>query len=248
MKVAIIGGSGVNDLDLLKTKEASIETPFGEVTFYHGLFRGEEVIFLPRHNKGHTLPPHLINYRANIKALKDLGVKRVLATSAVGSLRADLPPGSLVLLNQFLDFTKRRVLSFDETEVKHLDFTEPYCPKIRQILKEELSLLNLESQEGCYVCTEGPRYETPAEVKMFSQLGGDVVGMTNIPEVTLAKEAGICYACLATVTNLGAGIQKNPLKHEEVIEVMNANASNLRRLLEKVIPRLQTDPHKCTCF
>lgn len=248
MIIAIIGGSGVYDPDLFQTKECEIETPYGEVIYYRGFYDGEEIIFLPRHGKGHTVPPHLINYRANISALKMLGVERILATSAVGSLKDDLVPGTFVVLNQFLDFTKRRALLFDESVVKHIDFTVPYCSNISDIVIEELSSLGLGNKQGCYVCVEGPRYETPAEVKMFSSLGGDVVGMTNVPEVTLAKEAGICYGCVATVTNFGAGISATPLNHEEVVQVMNSSATHLKKLLEKVVPRLQKDNKKCQCF
>lgn len=247
MIVAIIGGSGVYDPDLFQTVEDSLETSFGKVTFYRGFFNDKEIIFLPRHGKGHSVPPHLINYRANIAALKALGVSRILATSAVGSLTEELAPGTFVLLDQFLDFTKRRALLFNETEVKHIDFTEPYCLGIRSIVKEELEKMNLNYFEGCYVCTEGPRYETPAEVRMFRQLGGDVVGMTNVPEVTLAREAGICYACIATVTNFGAGISQTPLNHEEVVEVMNANASKLKKLLANALLRLQNEEKSCSC-
>ncbi len=247
MIVGIIGGSGVYDPDLFQTVMDIVETPYGQVTLYRGKYEGQEVIFLPRHGKGHSVPPHAINYRANIAALKIVGVKRVLATSAVGSLKPQLHPGSLVLLNQFLDFTKRRPLMFDETIVKHIDFTEPYCPDIRNILAKELDKRGFKFSEGCYVCTEGPRYETPAEVKMFASLGGDIVGMTNIPEVTLAREAGLCYACIATVTNYGAGISSTPLRHEEVIEVMNANALSLRKLLEGALPLLQTKAKTCSC-
>lgn len=245
MKVGIIGGSGVYDAELFQTIADKITTPYGEVEFERGVFGGEEIFFLPRHGKGHSVPPHLINYRANIAAFKMLGVERILATSAVGSLRAELVPGTFVILNQFLDFTKRRALLFDETQVKHLDFTEPYCRQINAILKEELQSLGIKNAEGCYVCTEGPRYETPAEVKMFAQLGGDVVGMTNVPEVTLAKEAEICYSCICTVTNLGAGISEEPLEHEKVVEVMKANSKNLKKLLLKAIPRLQQEPKTC---
>ncbi|MFA6694033.1 MAG: MTAP family purine nucleoside phosphorylase, partial [Bacillota bacterium] len=190
MKVGIIGGSGIYDSEVFQTSVDSINTPYGKVVFERGVLQDEEIFFLPRHGKGHSIPPHLINYRANIAAFKELGVERILATSAVGSLRADLSPGTFVVLNQFLDFTKRRALLFDETSVKHIDFTEPYCKKINTVLRQELKNLGIKNEEGCYVCTEGPRYETPAEVKMFSLLGGDVVGMTNVPEVTLAKEAG----------------------------------------------------------
>ncbi|WPD20269.1 S-methyl-5'-thioadenosine phosphorylase [Thermaerobacter composti] len=251
MRLAIIGGTGVYDPAILEdVREETVVTPYGRATVRIGTFRGLEVVFLARHGAGHTVPPHRINYRANIYALAALGVRRVVATAAVGSLRRALAPGHFVLVDQFLDFTKNRVATFfegGEQGVVHVDVTEPYCPEIRARLAEAGAALGLAvTNGGVYVCTEGPRFETPAEIRMFERLGGDVVGMTSVPEVVLAREAGLCYATVAMVTNYAAGMAGQPLTHEEVLEVMAANGANLRRLILEALPGLAAAP-TCRC-
>ncbi|WP_042501538.1 S-methyl-5'-thioadenosine phosphorylase [Thermaerobacter marianensis] len=251
MRLAIIGGTGVYDPEILEdVREETVVTPYGRATVRIGTFRGLEVVFLARHGAGHTVPPHKINYRANVYALAALGVKRVIATAAVGSLRQALAPGHFVLVDQFLDFTKNRISTFfegGEEGVVHIDVTEPYCPEIRARLAEAGKALGLPvTNGGVYVCTEGPRFETPAEIRMFERLGGDLVGMTSVPEVVLAREAGLCYATVAMVTNYAAGMAGQPLTHEEVLEIMAANGANLRRLILEALPRLAAEP-ACPC-
>ncbi|GAB6875661.1 hypothetical protein JCM13210_03870 [Thermaerobacter litoralis] len=251
VRLAIIGGTGVYDPEILDdVREETVVTPYGRATVRIGTFRGLEVVFLARHGAGHTVPPHKINYRANIYALAALGVRRVVATAAVGSLRQAFGPGHFVLVDQFLDFTKNRVSTFfegGEAGVVHIDVTEPYCPEMRRHLEEAGRALGLPvSNGGVYVCTEGPRFETPAEIRMFERLGGDLVGMTSVPEVVLAREAGLCYATIAMVTNYAAGISGQPLTHEEVLEIMAANGTNLRRLILEALPRLAEEP-ACPC-
>ncbi|HLN65597.1 MAG TPA: S-methyl-5'-thioadenosine phosphorylase [Symbiobacteriaceae bacterium] len=236
VRLAIIGGTGVYDPRILENiREEVIATPYGEALVRIGTYGGEEVAFLARHGKGHTVPPHLINYRANIMALKQLGVERVIATTAVGSTNPDMKPGDFVLIDQFLDFTKNRAATFfegGEIGVVHTDFTEPYCPECRAILAAAAKALPITVHNGgCYVCSEGPRFETPAEIRMFQKLGGDLVGMTNVPESVLAREAGLCYATVSMVTNFGAGISPTALTHEEVLEVMAENGENLKKLI-----------------
>ncbi|NMB12628.1 MAG: S-methyl-5'-thioinosine phosphorylase, partial [Firmicutes bacterium] len=198
-RLAIIGGTGVYDPNMLQDiREETVATAYGMVDISLGSFQGVDVVFMQRHDRGHTLPPHKINYRANMWALKELGVTKVLATSAVGSLDESMEPGHLVLLDQFIDFTKTRPFTFYDGEggqVVHTDFTEPYCGTMRGIIDQAAAELGLPlHSKGCYVCVEGPRYETPAEILAYRRLGGDVVGMTNVPEVVLAREAGLCYA------------------------------------------------------
>jgi 5'-methylthioadenosine phosphorylase len=236
IRLAIIGGTGVYDPRILENiREEVVGTPYGDALVRIGTYGGEEVAFLARHGTGHTVPPHLINYRANVSALKQLGVERVIATTAVGSTNPNMKPGDFVLVDQFLDFTKNRISTFfegGEVGVVHTDFTEPYCPECRAVLAEAAQALPITVHNGgCYVCTEGPRFETPAEIRMFAKLGGDLVGMTNVPESVLAREAGICYATVSMVTNFGAGISPTALTHEEVLEVMAHNAENLKRLI-----------------
>ncbi|MGI6142363.1 MAG: S-methyl-5'-thioadenosine phosphorylase [bacterium] len=250
IKVAIIGGTGVYDLDFLSEKKTTtVSTPFGAVSLQTGLYQGIGTAFLARHGHDHSVAPHRINYQANLWALKTLGIQRVLATAAVGSLRRELPPGHLVLVDQFIDFTKQRPLTFFEGQdspVVHTDFTEPYCPELRRYLLESAPAGCWLHNRGVYVCTEGPRFETPAEIRLFAQLGGDVVGMTGIPEVVLARELGLCYATIALVTNYGAGLSSQPLTHQEVLECQQANANNLRSLLQNTLPRLKGNPG-CQC-
>lgn len=251
VRLAIIGGTGVYDPRILENiREEEIQTPYGGVNLRIGTYAGEEVAFLPRHGAKHSVPPHLINYRANIWALKMLGVERVIATTAVGSVNRTMKPGDFVLIDQFLDFTKQRQHTFfegGEVGVVHTDVTHPYCPECRQVLAEAAKDLPVTvHQGGTYVCTEGPRFETPAEIRMFANLGGDLVGMTNVPEVVLAREAGLCYATVSMVTNFGAGISPNALTHEEVLEVMAANAENLKRLVMGTLTNIPRD-RGCEC-
>lgn len=251
ISLAIIGGTGVYDPKLLENvQRLEIDTRYGTALLTKGVFQGQEAVFLARHGVKHGTPPHKVNYRANIAALVKLGVTRVIATAAVGSLNESMPPGAMVLLGQFLDFTKVREATFfdgEEAGVVHTDFTEPYCPKLNRSLLTAAKSAELELLTGgVYVCTEGPRFETPAEIKMFKQLGGDLVGMTNVPEVVLAREAGLCYATVALSTNFAAGISPTVLTHHEVLAVMAENVDKVRRLLMEVIPVLN-DNMDCNC-
>lgn len=253
MRLALIGGTGVYDPAVLEApRELSVETPYGLVHLVAGRFPGgEEVAFLARHGRHHSVPPHRVQYRANIWALHQLGVERVIATAAVGSLREELGPGTFVLVDQFLDFTHGRPSTFYDREgegVAHVDVSEPYCPELRGLLEEEAQGLGIPVRNGgVYVCTEGPRYETPAEIRAFRLLGGDVVGMTSVPEVVLARELGLCYATVAMVTNLAAGISDRPLTHREVNEVMERNGERLRALLRATLGRIPTGRSRCRC-
>lgn len=249
--IAIIGGTGVCDLKLLDhIHDGYMDTFYGTIHYVKGAYKGKDIVFLPRHGKTHSIPPHLINYRANILGLKRLGVTAILATTAVGSLNPDYKPNEFVLPDQFLDFTKLRHTSFfdgGENGVVHVDMTSPYCQTLRKTITDAGTLLeNYDIHPtGTYVCTEGPRFETPAEIKMFEELGGDLVGMTNVPEVCLAREAEICYATVSMITNFAAGISPTPLTHSEVLECMAQNSQRLRTLIMKTIEIYQdTD---CDC-
>lgn len=251
-KIAIIGGTGVYDPQMLdNVKEMEVETPYGSVKFKTGDYNGCPVAFLARHGGNHSIPPHMINYRANIWALKKIGVQKIIATTAVGSLNPNMKPGDFVLVNQFLDFTKSRVTTFYEggdRGVAHLDVTNPYCPALREVIKNAAQKSGISVHNGgVYVCTEGPRFETPAEIKMFAMLGGDLVGMTNVPEVNLANEAEMCYSTVSMVTNFAAGISEQALTHTEVLETMAANSSNFKKLIMATIEHLNTDNSDCAC-
>ncbi|OAT81283.1 S-methyl-5'-thioadenosine phosphorylase [Desulfotomaculum copahuensis] len=248
VRIALIGGTGVYDPNILSDiREEKIATPFGTAKVKTGVYRGREVAFMARHGEDHSVPPHLVNYRANIWGLRKLGVKNIFATAAVGSLNPQMGPREFVFADQFLDFTRSRPQTFVEKGVVHLDMTDPYCPELRRLLSRAAAELDLKHHvAGTYVCTEGPRFETPAEIRMFRQLGGDLVGMTSVPEVVLAREAGMCYAAIAMVTNFAAGISPTRLSHQEVVDVMAANVDNLRRLAMRTIEML--DPERgCLC-
>jgi 5'-methylthioadenosine phosphorylase len=228
----VIGGTGFYDMGSATLKEKKlVETKFGPVTaFIYVSDGGEEFAFLPRHGEGHSIAPHKINYRANIMALKQLGVERIIGVCSVGSLRKDIAPGDIVLVDQFLDFTKGRPDTFfeEEGEVVHTDVTEPYCLEMRACIGGMPTKGFKLHKKGTYVCAQGPRFETAAEIKMFAALGGDVVGMTGVPECVLARELGMCYACLAVVTNYAAGIGDRPFTHEDVVEQMKKAGAMLR--------------------
>lgn len=250
-QIAIIGGTGVYDPALLEDiKEQLVATRFGEVKVLTGKYQGEEMAFIPRHGADHSVAPHLINYRANIMALHQLGVSCIIATAAVGSLLLDFKPGEYVLADQFLDFTKVRQHTFyegGEDGVVHCDMTVPYCPEMRAaILKAGQEKGLTVHNGGTYVCTEGPRFETAAEIEMFKQLGGQVIGMTSVPEVCLARELGICYANISIITNYAAGISPGILTHAEVVEMMQGSIHNIRYLIMesvKYIPQVRA----CDC-
>ncbi len=249
MKIAIIGGTGVYSPEVMQdTQEKMVSTPYGDVSFLQGQHKNMEVYFLARHGLKHSLPPHKINYRANIWALKEERVEKIISTNAVGSMSIDMKPGSLVLIDQFIDFTKQRPFTFfdgEEKEVIHTDFTEPYCPQLKEIIAEAGNNYKFDiAHKGTYACSEGPRFETAAEIKMFRTLGADLVGMTNVPEVVLARELGFCYATICVVTNYAAGISEDVLTHEEVLEMMDRNIADTRRLIMDAIALI---PEKTTC-
>lgn len=252
IKTAIIGGTGIYNPDALENRrEVLQETRYGAVAITIGTHQGIELAFIPRHGSKHSVPPHLINYQANILALYKLGVRNILATAAVGSLNYDFRPGQFVLVDQFLDFTKSRPSTFYEggdMGVVHCDMTVPYCPRLRSALVQAANNLNYTViNGGVYVCTEGPRFETAAEISVYKLLGGDVVGMTSVPEVCLARELGMCYATVATITNFAAGISPTILTHSEVYEVMKNNTSAVRKLLLESALHIEAQDTGCDC-
>ena len=251
IKIAIIGGTGVYDPNILENvRQFETNTPYGTVCYKVGDFAGKSIAFIPRHGNKHSIAPHLINYRANIWAMKKIGVSNILATAAVGSLYFPMKLDDFVLVDQFIDFTKNRIMTFYEggkRGVVHVDLTNPYCPALRDKLLVTAQNIGINVHlQGTYVCTEGPRFETPAEIAMFSKFGGHLVGMTNVPEVILAREAEMCYATIAMVTNFAAGISKAPLTYHEVIEIMNQNTENLKTLLMNTIKLIDIEAD-CSC-
>ncbi|MEM2856119.1 MAG: S-methyl-5'-thioadenosine phosphorylase [Candidatus Nitrosocaldaceae archaeon] len=250
-EIAIIGGTGVYDQDMLEdTKEVKVYTPYGDTSdmITIGYYKDRRIAFLPRHGKEHRIPPHKIPARANIWALKELGVKRILAPAAVGSMRDELEPGDIVIVDQFIDFTKKREYTFyDGGEVCHISVADPFCEEIRPITIDAAKRLGLQVHEkGTYVCIEGPRYSTRAESRFFRDyLKADVIGMTLVPESILAREMEICYVSIATVTDYDVWAEK-PVSTKDVIETLRKNVKNTKMLLREVIPNIPSD-RKCSC-
>ncbi len=251
MKIGIIGGTGVYDSSFIKNSmKCHITTKYGEIPYIKGTRGATEIFFLERHSAGHKLIPSNVNYKGNITALKELNVDLIISTAAVGGIN-NCSVGDFVLLDDFMDFTKNRSYSFFDEKgsgVMHVDMTEPYCREIRKNLIKAFNALKAPLvHRGTYICTEGPRFETPAEIKMYKMLGGDVVGMTNVPEVILAREASLCYATIALVTNYAAGISNNPLTHREVSENMNKMMATLKSALEYFIDHIELNNWCCNC-
>lgn len=246
-EIAIIGGTGLESL-LEGAEQIRIGTPYGlPPPLSVGKVQEKSVVFLPRHGLRHSVPPHKVNYRANIYALHKMGVKRIIATNAVGAINLDFKVGDLVVPHDLIDFTKQRRLTFyDDAPVTHVDFTQPYCPEICKalILKAKETFDSVRDQ-AVYVCTEGPRFETPAEIRMFRALGCDVVGMTGVPEAALGRELGMCYAALCFVSNMAAGIG-NRITSQEVVETSRLVGSEIHKVLMEAIPYLPKT-RSCLC-
>lgn len=244
-KLAIIGGTGLTKLNGLEIKSSEkIETPFGtpSAPLSIGEISGRELIFLPRHGGSHTIPPHKINYRANIWALKQAGAEQVIAVNAVGGIRADMTPGHLIVPDQIIDYTHSRINTFFEEgleHVTHIDFTEPYCESLRQSLIRagEASGLAVIG-EGTYAATQGPRLESAAEINRLERDGCDLVGMTGMPEAALAREMELCYGCVSVVANMGAGRSDEELTMEMIERTLVGGMADVKRLLEQAITQL----------
>lgn len=246
-RIAVIGGSGLESL-LQASKVVHIETPYGTPPpISVGVIGREEVAFLPRHGPKHDLPPHKINYRANLHSLKQVGVERIIATNAVGAINTAYNPGELVIPSDILDMTKSRSGTyFDAAPVTHIDVTEPYCPELSNILIESCKRIGVQPHDKAILAaTEGPRYETPAEIRMLEKLGGDIVGMTGAPEVFLARELEMCYSTLCFISNKAAGMQKR-LSHVEVINVAKRMLPSMQQAIRAAVERIPTQ-RSCTC-
>jgi 5'-methylthioinosine phosphorylase len=246
-ELAIIGGTGLTTLKNLEiVKREVVHTPFGEPSgpLTHGILSGMQVVFLARHGHGHTIPPHRINYRANIWALHNTGVKKVIAVAAVGGIADDLRPGVLAIPDQIIDYTAARESTFFAdglSHVTHIDFTEPYCEELRRVLINACTLTKLDFvPSGTYATTEGPRLETAAEVERMARDGCTMVGMTGMPEAALARELELCYATCAVVVNKAAGRGTGPITMQEIEQTVNQGMEKVRMLLENVVPLLNS--------
>lgn len=247
IKLAIIGGTGLSKLvNLTEVHKRVIKTPYGEpsspITF--GQLNGVEVAFMARHGYGHTIPPHRINYRANIWALKEVGVTDVIAVAAVGGISESMEPGSLVLPHQLIDYSWGRPSTFFEDDlehVTHIDFTNPYSMALRMYLSKAMRRVKLPClQEAVYACMQGPRLETAAEIKRLERDGCDIVGMTGMPEAALARELKLNYACCAVVVNWAAGIDGDEISMHEIEEFAQKGMSNVDKMLKAFIQEMKT--------
>lgn len=247
----VIGGSGVYHIPGLEIRdEVALQTPCGTPSdvYRTGMLAGREIVFLARHGSCHTLQPHRINYRANILGFRQMGVQRLLSVGAAGSINAALRPGMITVPDQIIDQTSGRITTFyDQDEVVHIDFTEPFCNDLRGYVisasgRTETSV----APKATYVCVNGPRLETAAEIRTYAGWGADIIGMTAMPEAGLAREAGICYAGISVITNYAAGISGDRLTTAEVKETMLRAEETLRSILLQFFLS-DFRPRACSC-
>ena len=272
VSIGIIGGTG-SDIELENAEDVKAYTPYGKTSDFIkvGFFKDKKIAFMPRHGAGHTIPPHNLNCRANLWALKELGVKCVISPSAVGSLKKEIVKGQFIMVDQYIDRTRKRMDTYYEGgQVCHISQADPFCSYMNNLFYEsgkKISGLKIQNG-GTYVCIEGPRFSTRAESRMFRSWGGDIIGMTVYPEVVLAAEKELCYCTIAMVTDLdvwagkcskcgivelrekcekcGGPVQKLAVSIEEILETMDKNADYLKKLLELVIPKIDTE-RDCPC-
>ncbi|MHB8324576.1 MAG: S-methyl-5'-thioadenosine phosphorylase [Candidatus Dormibacteria bacterium] len=251
--VGIFGGSGLYQL-LDDARELTVDTPFGPPSdsVWVGDVGGRQVAFMPRHGRGHTIPPHRINFRANLYALQKVGVNRILGPCAVGSLQPELAPGDVVIADQFVDRTWGRADTFwDGPVVNHVSPADPYCPELTRLAAEASRRQGATVHEGqTMVVIQGPRFSSRAESRWYRGQGWAIIGMTGYPEVVLARELGLCYASVAVVTDYDSGLEGSPhvqpVSHEEVLRVFAANVDRLRALLLDLV-RAVPDQPGCQC-
>ena len=235
--IGLIAGTGFYDLPALKDGESrELDTLYGKAQIRSGEWNGARLIFLTRHGVGHSIPPHLINYRANIKAMKDLGVEQIIAINVVGGINPKLSPGDLCLVDDFIDFTSGRQHTFSDGSkpgVQHVDLTRPYDAKIQSALRQSARESGILLHEnGVYAGFNGPRFETPSEIRLAALAGATVVGMTGCPEVSLAREIGIAYASMALVVNPAAGLSEAEITMDEINKALDLGKSKALTVIE----------------
>ncbi|NWF75683.1 MAG: S-methyl-5'-thioadenosine phosphorylase [Nitrospirae bacterium] len=250
--IGIIGGSGLYEIEGITINEVrELSTPYGTPSdkYIIGQFSGKDIVFLPRHGSLHCIPPHKINYRANIQGFKDIGVKRLISIGAAGGISPGMSPGTIVVPDQIIDMTKGRESTFFEGQdgVIHIDLTEPYCNLMRSAILDAARNAKIEVKESAtYICVEGPRLETKAEIKYFSLIGADIVGMTAMPEAVLSREAEICYAGISIVTNFAAGINEKRLTATEVVDMMKNRSQQIKDILKELLKIIPIE-RNCSC-
>ena len=254
-KIGIIGGSGLYQMpELSDVKEVEVDTPFGRPSdaFFIGTLENNRVAFLPRHGRGHRLTPTEVPFRANIYAMKLLGVERILSASAVGSLQEQYAPLDMVIPDQFFDRTRARAREstfFGDGIVAHVSFAHPVCDELGDVLEQACKVADVKvHRRGTYICMEGPAFSTKAESEVYRSWGMDVIGMTNIQEAKLAREAEICYATLALVTDYDCWHPAHDaVTVETVIEYLNKNVRNAQMIMKAAVKSLRNAPRDCKC-
>ena len=252
-EIGVFGGSGFYEF-AAGAEEIAVDTPYGAPSDRITLatIAGRKVAFLPRHGRDHRFPPHLVNYRANAYAMKKLGVSRIIGPCAAGSLQPDIKPGDFVISDQLVDRTHSRPDTFIQGPVvQHLSFADPYCPAMRRAALEQAQALGITAHDGgTMVVIQGPRFSTRAESRWFSGNGWHVIGMTQYPEVPLARELGMCYLNIALITDFDAGLEGRPevkpVTHEEVLKVFDSNVDRVKQLLYRIIEHLPPE-RSCHC-
>ncbi|HEY7711678.1 MAG TPA: S-methyl-5'-thioadenosine phosphorylase [Candidatus Entotheonella sp.] len=251
-KIGVIGGSGLYAMSRLENvQEVQVETPFGAPsdTYITGTLQGRDMVFLPRHGRGHRIAPSALNFRANIYGLKELGVEWVLSVSAVGSMREDIHPGDLVLPDQFFDRTRSRVSTFfDRDVVVHVAFADPVCSVLARALHEAATQTSATVHlGGTYLCIEGPQFSTRAESNIYRQWGVDIIGMTNLPEARLAREAELCYATLALATDYDCWHESaSDVDIEAILALLHRNVELAQEVIERMVPQVPPT-RSCPC-
>ena len=250
--VGIIGGSGLYEIDgLEKVEYKSVSTPWGDPSdkFITGYLNGVKMFFLPRHGRGHKIMPTDINYRANIYSMKSLGVGRIISVSAVGSMKEDIEPGDVVIPHQFIDFTKLRPQSFfGDGIVAHVSMADPVCPVLSDSLYEIVNNLKRKVHRGgTYICIEGPQFSSKSESRLFRTWGVDVIGMTNMPEARLAREAEICYSTLALSTDYDCwNTEHDDVSAEDILSILKKNTELARQVIQESVNYI-IPGRECSC-
>ncbi|OGL42090.1 MAG: methylthioadenosine phosphorylase [Candidatus Schekmanbacteria bacterium RIFCSPHIGHO2_02_FULL_38_11] len=251
-KIGVIGGSGLYEMkDLKEVKEAEVKTPFGKPSdkYIMGELDGKEMVFLPRHGKGHRILPHEINFRANIYGMKKLGVEWIISVSAVGSMKKEIRPGDIVIPDQFYDRTKTRISTFFGNGIAgHIQFADPICDELACILYSSAKEAGARVHKGgTYICIEGPQFSTRGESLIYRKWGVDVIGMTNIPEAKLAREAEICYGTIALATDYDCWHEEEEdVTIDAVLEIIRKNVKMAQSIIRNAVKKIK--PHrKCSC-
>ncbi len=245
MKIGLICGQEINEL-INDSEEIIVETNYGNTLINFKKLENNDVFFINRHGENKKIPPHNINYRANIQALKSCNIENIISIFTVGSMKKTILTGDFVIPNDFIDFTKSRCLTYFENDRVHIDMNNPFCPSLRKLLIESCKIVDDKKihNRGVYLTTEGPRLETSSEINLFSNYA-DIVGMTLVPEIILAREQNICYAALCVICNMAAGLQ-NELKTDEISKTFIDKKPVIIKVIKKLIKNIE-NKKKCKC-